>query len=47
MNVFRAVTLKVWPNDEAEDNAFKGVLAMFYAGALVMIVCMLAQFVLR
>ena len=41
-NLLRAATLKMWPNDEDPENAFRGSLAMFIFGALIMVICAIA-----
>ena len=46
-NLLRAATLEIWPNDDDERNGFRGCLAMFIFGAIVMVICAMAQLCLR
>ena len=46
-NLLRAATLRIWPSEDDPSNAFRGSLAMFIFGAIVMVICALAQLFLR
>ena len=38
-NVSRLVTLFIWPADQDPDNAFRGALASFGFGVVIMVLC--------
>lgn len=46
-NVLRAATLLIWPDDESDENAFIGTMALYMFTAFVLAGCCIAQLFLK
>jgi hypothetical protein len=46
-NIFRALSLIIWPVSKSPGNMYKGALAYFLLASLFMVICGLCQFVLK